>query len=80
MAETIYDAVVVGAGAGGGTTVRVLTEKGLKVALLEAGPPIDPQKDYKTHKWPYDYGHRTAEAGGAQSTSDAERITVFLRP
>lgn len=65
MAETIYDAVIVGAGAGGGGAARVLTGMGLKVALLEAGPMIDPQRDYKTHKWPYDYGHRTAEEGGA---------------
>ncbi len=65
MAETDYDVVVVGAGAGGGTMSRVLAEKGIKVALIEAGPMIEPQRDYKTHKWPYDYGHRTAGEGGA---------------
>lgn len=64
MAEETYDVVVVGAGAGGGTMTRVLAEKGVKVALLEAGPMLDPQKDFKTHKWPHDYGHRSAEDGG----------------
>ena len=64
MAETQYDVVVVGAGAGGGTMARVLSEKGVKVALLEAGPMIVPERDFKTHHWPYDYGHRTAEEGG----------------
>lgn len=64
MAGTDYDVVVVGAGAGGGTMARVLSEKGVKVALLEAGPMLDPQRDYKTHKWPYDYGHRLAEPRG----------------
>ncbi len=64
MAETTYDAVVVGAGAGGGTTTRVLAEAGMKVALVEAGPMLDPQRDFLTHKWPYDFGHRGAEDGG----------------
>ena len=64
MAEETYDVVVVGAGAGGGTMTRVLAEKGVKVALLEAGPMLDPQKDFKTNKWPHDYGHRSAEDGG----------------
>lgn len=64
MAEETYDVVVVGAGAGGGTMTRVLAEKGVKVALLEAGPMLDPQKDFKTNKWPYEYGHRSAEDGG----------------
>lgn len=64
MAETEFDVVVVGAGAGGGTMARVLSEKGIKVALLEAGPMLDPQRDYKTNKWPHDYGHRAAEDGG----------------
>ena len=65
MTETDYDVVVVGAGAGGGTMSRVLAEKGIKVALVEAGPMIDPQRDFKTNEWPYEYGHRTAEDGGA---------------
>ena len=65
MAETQFDVVVVGAGAGGGTMARVLGEKGVKVALVEAGPMLDPQRDFKTNDWPYDYGHRAAEPGGA---------------
>ena len=60
-----FDAVVVGSGAGGGTAVQVLIAKGMRVALLEAGPMLDVKTEFKEHKWPYDYDHRGAEEGGA---------------
>lgn len=40
--ETEYDAVIVGAGLGGGMIGRVLTERGLTVLFLEAGSPPQP--------------------------------------
>lgn len=59
-----YDAVIVGAGAGGGTAVRVLTDHGMNVCLLEAGPMLDPTTEFKEHKFFYDYDHRGVEDGG----------------
>ncbi|HZS51873.1 MAG TPA: GMC family oxidoreductase, partial [Bryobacterales bacterium] len=53
-----YDVVVVGSGAGGGMAAKVLTDGGLKVAMLEAGGPLNPEKDYYEHKWPYEFDHR----------------------
>jgi choline dehydrogenase-like flavoprotein len=64
MAIPKYDVVVIGSGAGGGTAVHVLTAKGIQCALLEAGPMLEPAKEYKEHKWPYEYEHRGAEEGG----------------
>ena len=45
----VFDVVVIGSGAGGGTAVKVLTDRGLNVALLEAGPMLNPAKDFKEH-------------------------------
>jgi choline dehydrogenase-like flavoprotein len=60
----IYDVCIIGSGASGGTAAKVLTEGGLSVALLEAGPPVIPERDYKEHVWPYDLPHRGAGVGG----------------
>ena len=40
-----YDAVIVGSGAGGGMSAKILSEAGLTVAVLEAGPYFDPAQD-----------------------------------
>jgi choline dehydrogenase-like flavoprotein len=59
-----YDVCIIGSGASGGTAAKVLTEGGLNVVLLEAGPPVVPARDYKEHWWPYDLPHRGAGIGG----------------
>ena len=44
-----YDVCIIGSGAGGGTAAKVLTEGGLNVVMLEAGPALNPEQDYKEH-------------------------------
>jgi choline dehydrogenase-like flavoprotein len=56
----VFEVVVVGSGAGGGTAVKVLTDRGLNVALLEAGPMLNPDRDFKEHILPYQVDHRGA--------------------
>ncbi len=41
----VYDVVIVGSGAGGGMASKILSEGGLNVAILEAGPMFDPRDD-----------------------------------
>ena len=54
-----YDAIVVGSGISGGWAAKELTEKGLKVLLLERGKNIEHIKDYKnTTKEIWDFPHR----------------------
>jgi choline dehydrogenase-like flavoprotein len=59
-----YDVCIVGSGAAGGTAAKVLTAGGLNVVMLEAGPPLNPEKDYKEHVWPYQLPHRGVGIGG----------------
>src|SRR5580700_4554861 len=70
----MYDVCVIGSGAGGGTAAKVLTEGGLNVALLEAGPPVTPEKDFKMLMWPYELPHRGIGVGGHA----AENFGEFL--
>jgi choline dehydrogenase-like flavoprotein len=60
----VYDVCIIGSGAGGGTAAKVLTEGGLNVVMLEAGPLLNPSKDFKEHVWPYALPHRGADIGG----------------
>jgi choline dehydrogenase-like flavoprotein len=71
-----YDVCIIGSGAGGGTAAKVLTEGGLNVVMLEAGPALNPEKDYKEHVWPYQLPHRGIGVGGKQ----AENFGEFLAP
>ncbi|TAG30864.1 MAG: GMC family oxidoreductase [Sphingobacteriia bacterium] len=54
-----YDAIVVGSGISGGWAIKELTEKGLKVLLLERGQPHEHIKDYTYGaKEPWEFTHR----------------------
>jgi choline dehydrogenase-like flavoprotein len=73
----IYDVCIVGSGAAGGAAAKVLTEGGANVVMLEAGPPLNPSKDFKEHLWPYDLPHRGAGVGGKLKGEEADE---FMAP
>ena len=57
--QNTYDAIVIGSGISGGWAAKELTEKGLKVLLLERGRNFEHIKDYKTaNKDPWEFTHR----------------------
>jgi choline dehydrogenase-like flavoprotein len=58
MARQIYDVIVIGTGAGGGMAIKTLCEAGLKVCALNAGRRLDPEKDFRYHRMPWDMKFR----------------------
>ena len=59
QAQQTFDAIVIGSGISGGWAAKELTEKGLKVMMLERGKPLEHIKDYKTASLdPWEFPHR----------------------
>ena len=58
MPQKIYDVIVIGTGAGGGMAIKTLCEAGLKVCALNAGRRLDPEKDFRNHRKPWDMKFR----------------------
>jgi choline dehydrogenase-like flavoprotein len=73
----VYDVCIVGSGAAGGAAAKVLTEGGVSVVMLEAGPSLNPAKDFKEHVWPYDLPHRGGGVGGKLKGEEADE---FMAP
>ncbi len=70
-----YDAIVVGSGISGGWAAKELTEKGLRVLLLERGRNVEHIKDYvNATKAPWQYAHR-----GGRTKSMEELYPVLKR-
>jgi choline dehydrogenase-like flavoprotein len=66
---TAYDAIVVGSGISGGWAAKELTERGLRVLLLERGRNVEHIKDYvNARKAPWEYPHR----GGRTKAMEAK--------
>jgi len=75
MQDTSYDAIVVGSGISGGWAAKELTEKGLRVLLLERGRNVEHIKDYvNATKAPWEYLHR-----GGRTQSMEELYPVLKR-
>ena len=62
--QNTYDAIVIGSGISGGWAAKELTEKGLKVLMLERGKNIEHIKDYDSAMkapWEIPYADKMTE-------------------
>ncbi|MCY7378239.1 MAG: GMC family oxidoreductase, partial [Gemmatimonadaceae bacterium] len=74
-AQQSYDAIVVGSGISGGWAAKELTERGLRVLLLERGRKVEHIRDYlSATKAPWDYPHR-----GGRTHDMVRRYPVLSR-
>ncbi len=58
MPKQVYDVIVIGTGAGGGMAIHALCQAGAKVCALNASRRLDPRKDFRNHKQPFDMKFR----------------------
>lgn len=58
MQDKLYDVVVIGSGAGGGTLSARLANLGADVLVLEGGPKINTLTDFNPHGLPYEFTYR----------------------
>ncbi len=76
MQNDIFDVVIVGSGASGGTLASHLARRGVKVAIVEGGPRVNTRTDFNTHAMPFDFPNRqvpTMRPGKAGFDSERSR-------
>ena len=76
MHAPLFDVVIVGSGAAGGTLAAHLARRGVRVAVVEGGPRIDTRTAFNTHAMPFDFPNRhipTMRAGRAGFESERSR-------
>ena len=76
MRKQVYDVLIVGSGASGGTLAAHLARRGVDVAVIEGGPKIDSRTGFNTHGMPFDFPDRhipTMRPGVAGFESERSR-------
>lgn len=79
MADTAFDVVIVGAGAGGGSVACGLARAGARVLLLEAGPRFTPASDFRldTPDWELSGFPDRPGARGSYSYAELQELDPY---
>jgi choline dehydrogenase-like flavoprotein len=80
MKEELHDAIVVGSGATGGFAAKELTERGLKVLVLEAGGPLPEEKFELAAKANFASIGSLARIKAGLSGQHKQALTSFFTP
>ncbi|MEK8052778.1 GMC family oxidoreductase [Ideonella sp. DXS22W] len=80
MTEEVFDAIVVGSGATGGIAAKELTERGLKVLVLEAGGPHPEAKFEAAAKAQFAAIGSWARIKAGMSGQHKQALTSFYTP
>ena len=80
MKEESYDAIVVGSGATGGFAAKELTERGLKVLVLEAGGPLSEEQFERAAKANFASIGSFARIKAGLSGQHKQALTSFFTP
>ena len=80
MKKDQFDAVVVGSGATGGFAAKELTERGLKVLVLEAGGPLPEEKFEKAAKAQFAAIGSWARIKAGMTGQHKQALTSFYSP
>ena len=80
MADKLYDVVVIGSGAGGGTPSARVAGLGAEVPMLEGGPKVDMHTDFNTMPCRMSSPRATSSApAGTQDDHLAGEVAPFER-
>jgi choline dehydrogenase-like flavoprotein len=72
-----FDAIVIGTGPCGGFAAKELTEKGLSVLVLDAGPMPVPGRDFARHEFPWQQPSRGLSFERRRTARASDRIPLM---
>lgn len=72
-----FDAIVIGTGPCGGWAAKELTEQGLDVLVLDAGPMPVPGRDFAKHEWPWQQPGRGLTVERRRPERPSDRVPLM---